>query len=207
MVCQFGIEPYGRVVAGHRNDRAFADQLFRPLHVRQRDSTCYRADPGVAGRGLYGAEHEHAAVGAVAFSPARHHGHHHAVRYRSKPGLLWERLSTFCGLLAARSDLRVDLSRRIYGDLATLGTREGLIGDLQQHESLRDEVLPRLARGSTSVRPRLTSGPSYMHEWIRRENGHNRRSKGRALFRQGYRWRRVLLSRIQIQIYTRDQER
>ena len=36
-------EPYGRLFAGHCNDRAFADQLLRPLPVRERDGTCYRA--------------------------------------------------------------------------------------------------------------------------------------------------------------------
>lgn len=139
-----GGESHGRLFADISNHRAVADQLLRPLHVRQRYRARDCAHSSVAGRRLNRAQYEHAAVGAVAFSRARHHGHHHAIRYRSKPGLLRQRLSTFYGLLAARSDLWIDLSRRIYGNLATLAARTGVIGNI--------EITFHETRKSTSAR-------------------------------------------------------
>ena len=39
-------EPHEQLLATQCNDRTFADQLLCPLHARQHDGACYRADSG-----------------------------------------------------------------------------------------------------------------------------------------------------------------
>jgi hypothetical protein len=96
------------------------------------------------------------------------------------PGLLRQRLSTFYGLLAARSDLWIDLSRRIYGNLATLAARMGVIGNIEItfHETRKSTSARHNADLEVSTYQPLAIG-IYIAQYKRwRVVAMNRRSSG-----------------------------
>ena len=113
-------EDGGGLLAGYLTDRrhgvARRAVLSRPLHVRE----SHRAyDGGVAGHPggrCGGAGHADPDVRAAAGILARHHGRHHAVCDWSGPCVFRERLPGARRFLAARPDLRADLSRRTPAD-------------------------------------------------------------------------------------------
>ena len=103
----------GRLFAGKRGRGAAGDQFFRPLPVCQRYGPCHGHDSGAARGRVDHSGHAHAYARARSVPAARHHGHHHALRQRSEPGLLRQRLPAVGGLLAAGRDFWRDLFRRI----------------------------------------------------------------------------------------------
>jgi hypothetical protein len=104
VVCGKRCRPTDRRFPYSRGRDAAADQLLRPLSVRQ----CYRArdrdDPGAARRGIDDSRRQHANPCTGHVSAARYHGHPHAVRDRAEPRLLRQRLFARGGLLAPRRD-------------------------------------------------------------------------------------------------------
>ena len=105
----------------HRGGRgSAADQFFRSLFVCQRYGARHRDDSGAARGGVNDSRSQHANPRARSVPATRYYGHHHAVRNRTEPGILRQRVSAGRGLLAAGRDFRRDLFRRIPRDRRAL---------------------------------------------------------------------------------------